>query len=61
MQSPSESLLILHWTPPIEANGILLGYVVQYQQGNTGHHGDTDTVTLFPWVNVEEPLGSRWI
>lgn len=26
--------MILYWTPPEETNGILLGYLVQYQQGN---------------------------
>ncbi|XP_054632880.1 neural cell adhesion molecule L1.1-like isoform X2 [Dunckerocampus dactyliophorus] len=31
-ESPSESSLILYWTPPEETNGILLGYMVQYQQ-----------------------------
>lgn len=31
-ESPSEKSLILYWTPPDETNGILLGYMVQYQQ-----------------------------
>ncbi|KAM9350460.1 neural cell adhesion molecule L1.1-like [Symphorus nematophorus] len=31
-ESPSEKSLILYWTPPLETNGILLGYVVQYQE-----------------------------
>ncbi|XP_047445758.1 neural cell adhesion molecule L1-like isoform X2 [Mugil cephalus] len=31
-ESPSEKSLILHWTPPRETNGILLGYLVQYQK-----------------------------
>ncbi|XP_070696233.1 neural cell adhesion molecule L1.1-like isoform X2 [Pempheris klunzingeri] len=31
-ESPSEKSLILYWTPPAETNGILLGYMVQYQQ-----------------------------
>uniref|UniRef100_A0A3Q1ENK4 Neural cell adhesion molecule L1.1-like n=1 Tax=Acanthochromis polyacanthus TaxID=80966 RepID=A0A3Q1ENK4_9TELE len=30
--SPTEKSLILYWTPPLETNGILLGYVVQYQK-----------------------------
>ncbi|XP_041801326.1 neural cell adhesion molecule L1-like [Chelmon rostratus] len=30
--SPSDKSLILYWTPPLETNGILLGYMVQYQQ-----------------------------
>uniref|UniRef100_A0A671YQ68 Neural cell adhesion molecule L1 n=1 Tax=Sparus aurata TaxID=8175 RepID=A0A671YQ68_SPAAU len=31
-ESPTERSLILHWTPPLEPNGKLLGYMVQYQQ-----------------------------
>ncbi|XP_041860728.1 neural cell adhesion molecule L1.1-like isoform X2 [Melanotaenia boesemani] len=31
-ESPTEMSLILLWTPPLETNGILLGYMVQYQQ-----------------------------
>lgn len=31
-ESPTEKSLILYWTPPVEPNGILQGYVVQYQQ-----------------------------
>ncbi|CAN9515239.1 unnamed protein product [Ophioblennius macclurei] len=31
-ESPSESSLVLFWSPPLEPNGVLLGYVVQYQQ-----------------------------
>ncbi|KAM8862809.1 neural cell adhesion molecule L1.1 isoform 2-T2 [Spinachia spinachia] len=31
-ESPSEKSLILYWTPPEETNGVLLGYIVQYQQ-----------------------------
>ncbi|KAM3618414.1 uncharacterized protein V6R79_020150 [Siganus canaliculatus] len=31
-ESPTDRSLILFWTPPLETNGILLGYVVQYQQ-----------------------------
>ncbi|KAK2851997.1 hypothetical protein Q5P01_008273 [Channa striata] len=30
--SPSETSVLLHWTPPLETNGVLLGYLVQYQQ-----------------------------
>uniref|UniRef100_A0A673A3D7 Uncharacterized protein n=1 Tax=Sphaeramia orbicularis TaxID=375764 RepID=A0A673A3D7_9TELE len=31
-ESPTDKSLILYWTPPIERNGILLGYIVQYQE-----------------------------
>uniref|UniRef100_A0A665VLJ3 Neural cell adhesion molecule L1.1-like n=1 Tax=Echeneis naucrates TaxID=173247 RepID=A0A665VLJ3_ECHNA len=37
-ESPTERSLILHWTPPLESNGILLGYMVQYQQGGAQNH-----------------------
>ncbi|XP_029975061.1 neural cell adhesion molecule L1.1-like isoform X2 [Salarias fasciatus] len=30
-ESPSESSLILFWSPPLEPNGVLLGYMVQYE------------------------------
>ncbi|KAM9750843.1 neural cell adhesion molecule L1.1-like [Menidia menidia] len=37
-ESPTETSLILFWTPPLEINGILRGYVVQYQQNvDSGH------------------------
>lgn len=32
-ESPTEKSLILSWSPPAETNGILLGYIVQYQRG----------------------------
>ena len=35
-ESPSEKSVILYWTPPDETNGILLGYTVQYYQGEVG-------------------------
>ncbi|XP_056156143.1 neural cell adhesion molecule L1.1-like [Lampris incognitus] len=31
-ESPSETELTLHWTPPVQTNGILLGYEVHYQK-----------------------------
>lgn len=39
--SPSETSLVLHWTSPAETNGVLRGYVVQYQQGE-----GTDTIRI---------------
>ncbi|XP_069581925.1 neural cell adhesion molecule L1.1-like isoform X1 [Brachyistius frenatus] len=36
--SPTEKSVILYWTPPLEPNGLLLGYMVQYQQ--VGESGD---------------------
>lgn len=32
LESPSESEMTLRWTPPDQPNGILLGYLLQYQQ-----------------------------
>ncbi|KAM3872144.1 neural cell adhesion molecule L1.1-like [Diretmus argenteus] len=43
-ESPTETTLNLYWTPPIETNGILLGYTLQYQEevGSKGGPLDTD-------------------
>ncbi|KAG7477340.1 hypothetical protein MATL_G00068490 [Megalops atlanticus] len=30
--SPSETELVLHWKPPTQLNGVLIGYVLQYQE-----------------------------
>ncbi|XP_051804945.1 neural cell adhesion molecule L1.2 isoform X3 [Acanthochromis polyacanthus] len=32
LESPSETEMTLHWTPPDQPNGILVGYLLQYQQ-----------------------------
>lgn len=32
LDSPSETEMTLHWMPPDQPNGILIGYVMQYQQ-----------------------------
>lgn len=32
LDSPSETEITLHWMPPDQPNGILIGYVLQYQQ-----------------------------
>ncbi|KAM9445583.1 neural cell adhesion molecule L1.2 isoform 2-T2 [Clarias gariepinus] len=32
LSSPSETEMTLHWTPPAQENGILTGYVLQYQE-----------------------------
>uniref|UniRef100_A0A3B4VMQ7 Neural cell adhesion molecule L1.1-like n=1 Tax=Seriola dumerili TaxID=41447 RepID=A0A3B4VMQ7_SERDU len=31
-ESPTEKSVVLYWTPPVETNGILLGYMVQYEE-----------------------------
>ncbi|XP_034393183.1 neural cell adhesion molecule L1.2 isoform X2 [Cyclopterus lumpus] len=32
LDSPSETEMTLHWTPPAQPNGVLIGYLLQYQQ-----------------------------
>ncbi|XP_056154950.1 neural cell adhesion molecule L1.2 [Lampris incognitus] len=32
LDSPAETEITLHWTPPAQPNGILIGYLLQYQQ-----------------------------
>ncbi|CAL8368540.1 unnamed protein product [Lota lota] len=32
LESPGETEMTLHWTAPIHTNGILIGYLLQYQQ-----------------------------
>ncbi|XP_058265684.1 neural cell adhesion molecule L1.2 isoform X3 [Hemibagrus wyckioides] len=32
LSSPSETEITLHWTPPSQENGILIGYLIQYQE-----------------------------
>lgn len=32
LDSPSETEMTLHWTPPGQPNGVLIGYLLQYQQ-----------------------------
>uniref|UniRef100_A0A3B3ZWY6 Neural cell adhesion molecule L1.1-like n=1 Tax=Periophthalmus magnuspinnatus TaxID=409849 RepID=A0A3B3ZWY6_9GOBI len=41
-ESPTDTTLILTWTPPVETNGILLGYIVQYQQGKNTQYAFID-------------------
>ncbi|KAI3357413.1 hypothetical protein L3Q82_015847 [Scortum barcoo] len=32
LDSPSETEMTLHWTPPSQPNGVLIGYLLQYQR-----------------------------
>uniref|UniRef100_A0A7N9ANL8 L1 cell adhesion molecule, paralog a n=1 Tax=Mastacembelus armatus TaxID=205130 RepID=A0A7N9ANL8_9TELE len=34
LDSPSETEMTLHWTPPDQPNGVLIGYLLQYQQSD---------------------------
>ncbi|KAJ8397003.1 hypothetical protein AAFF_G00010570 [Aldrovandia affinis] len=36
LDSPSETEMTLHWTPPAQTNGVLLGYLLEYQQVGEG-------------------------
>ncbi|XP_036068809.1 neural cell adhesion molecule L1.1 isoform X2 [Oryzias melastigma] len=31
-KSPTDTTLVLHWSPPLDANGVLVGYMVQYKE-----------------------------
>lgn len=47
-ESPSEKSVVLYWSPPAETNGILLGYVVQYLQGNVDVIRSTSSIRDHP-------------
>uniref|UniRef100_A0A3B5QUX3 Neural cell adhesion molecule L1 n=1 Tax=Xiphophorus maculatus TaxID=8083 RepID=A0A3B5QUX3_XIPMA len=54
LDSPSETEMTLHWTPPAHPNGILTGYLLQYQRITESDDGplqkdeiDNPTVTQF--------------
>ncbi|KAG7471847.1 hypothetical protein MATL_G00102400 [Megalops atlanticus] len=36
LDSPSETEMTLHWTPPAKPNGVLIGYLLQYHQIGDG-------------------------
>uniref|UniRef100_A0A8C9Y6E5 L1 cell adhesion molecule, paralog a n=1 Tax=Sander lucioperca TaxID=283035 RepID=A0A8C9Y6E5_SANLU len=38
LDSPSETEMTLHWTPPGHPNGVLIGYLLQYQQSEHRLH-----------------------
>lgn len=37
LSSPSETEMTLHWTPPSQENGILVGYLLQYKECMSAH------------------------
>uniref|UniRef100_A0A8C6U5L5 Neural cell adhesion molecule L1 n=1 Tax=Neogobius melanostomus TaxID=47308 RepID=A0A8C6U5L5_9GOBI len=45
-ESPTDTSLVLFWTPPTETNGVLLGYIVQYQQGKSQSDPSTTHIEL---------------
>uniref|UniRef100_A0A8C6TY35 Neural cell adhesion molecule L1 n=1 Tax=Neogobius melanostomus TaxID=47308 RepID=A0A8C6TY35_9GOBI len=46
-ESPTDTSLVLFWTPPTETNGVLLGYIVQYQQDRQ--------YSLLPYLLISDP------
>ncbi|XP_031422810.1 cell adhesion molecule L1-like a isoform X2 [Clupea harengus] len=54
--NPQRTSITLVWAPPVEANGILTGYSLQYQQINdTQHLGELRS------VNVSSPDITQWV
>uniref|UniRef100_A0A7N8XT36 Neural cell adhesion molecule L1 n=1 Tax=Mastacembelus armatus TaxID=205130 RepID=A0A7N8XT36_9TELE len=50
LDSPSETEMTLHWTPPDQPNGVLIGYLLQYQQSEHHLHG----VLILPVVTIDD-------
>uniref|UniRef100_A0A1A8BJR0 Neural cell adhesion molecule L1 n=1 Tax=Nothobranchius kadleci TaxID=1051664 RepID=A0A1A8BJR0_NOTKA len=60
LDSPSETNMTLHWTPPAHPNGILIGYLLQYQRITENDDSpmqveklDDPTVTHFTLTNLD--------
>ncbi|XP_041093113.1 neural cell adhesion molecule L1-like isoform X2 [Polyodon spathula] len=57
LDSPSESLLILQWQPPLQPNGNLTGYELHYQQINESGNSHLNDVEFKPhelnWTVLE--------
>ncbi|TNN56957.1 Neural cell adhesion molecule L1 [Liparis tanakae] len=53
LDSPSETEMTLHWTPPAQPNGVLIGYFLQYQQIVEGDDIPTQVQTL------EDPMATH--
>ncbi|XP_063064100.1 neural cell adhesion molecule L1-like protein isoform X2 [Engraulis encrasicolus] len=54
--NPQGRAVTLVWKPPVEANGIMTGYSLQYQQINDTHHlGELTT------VNISSPDVTHWV
>ncbi|XP_042347416.1 neural cell adhesion molecule L1.2 isoform X3 [Plectropomus leopardus] len=50
LDSPSETEMTLHWTPPGQPNGILTGYLLQYQQIVESDDSPMQVETIDPTV-----------
>lgn len=46
----------LAWTPPLEPNGVLTGYLLEYQLMN-----DTDEVGVLQTVDISNPATTKWL
>ncbi|XP_071380962.1 neural cell adhesion molecule L1.2 [Centroberyx affinis] len=44
LDSPGETEMTLHWTPPAQPNGILIGYLLQYQQSDDDSPMQVETI-----------------
>uniref|UniRef100_G3P240 Neural cell adhesion molecule L1 n=1 Tax=Gasterosteus aculeatus aculeatus TaxID=481459 RepID=G3P240_GASAC len=44
LDSPSETEMTLHWAPPAEPNGVLVGYLLQYQQSDDDSPMQVETI-----------------
>uniref|UniRef100_A0A8C9YA58 Neural cell adhesion molecule L1 n=1 Tax=Sander lucioperca TaxID=283035 RepID=A0A8C9YA58_SANLU len=44
LDSPSETEMTLHWTPPGHPNGVLIGYLLQYQQSDDDSPMQVETI-----------------
>ncbi|XP_056304624.1 neural cell adhesion molecule L1.2 isoform X2 [Danio aesculapii] len=53
LDSPSETEMTVHWTPPNQPNGNLIGYILQYQQF------DND-VSPIQVVKISDPTASHY-
>ncbi|XP_018521389.1 neural cell adhesion molecule L1.2 isoform X3 [Lates calcarifer] len=53
LDSPSETEMTLHWTPPSQPNGILIGYLLQYQRIVESDDSPMQVVT------IEDPTVTR--
>ncbi|CAL8366857.1 unnamed protein product [Lota lota] len=49
-ESPSETELIVYWSGPVQTNGVLLGYVLHYQDGKEGTA--PQSVVILPGADV---------
>ncbi|XP_072552144.1 neural cell adhesion molecule L1.1 isoform X2 [Salminus brasiliensis] len=53
-ESPSENELTLHWRPPHKTNGVLKGYILQYQEQAVGDGPSTVQV-----VTIDDPSATN--